>query len=247
MKKNSNMLLGLIFLVVFCLGFAGLAESRIAPPAPSLIFTSEQSFNLLKKDLNPNTIKLLANFTTQKNGTYCGVASAVMVLNSLPIPAPIDSDHSSFHYFTQDNIFNDKVLEIIKPEQVAKEGMQLSTLGQLLKSFALNVEVMPADQRTEEQFRKELIHALANQDFIIVNFLRKTLHQEGGGHFSPIAAYDPASDRFLVLDVARYKYDSYWVKTADLWQAIHTKDGAQYRGFLLINSSPANKKQTTNS
>jgi hypothetical protein len=40
---------------------------------------------------------------------------------------------------------------------------------------------------------------------MLVNFYRKSLAEEGGGHFSPLAAYDPPSDQVLIMDVARYK------------------------------------------
>lgn len=48
------------------------------------------------------------------------------------------------------------------------------------------------------------------------------------------ADYDTQTDRFLLLDVARYKYSSYWVKSKDLWSAVNTMDGASYRGFVVI-------------
>jgi hypothetical protein len=41
---------------------------------------------------------------------------------------------------------------------------------------------------------------------VIVNYLRKAIGQEKGGHISPLAAYDAETDRFLILDVSRYKY-----------------------------------------
>ena len=46
--------------------------------------------------------------------------------------------------------------------------------------------------------------------FLTINFHRKTLGQTGIGHFSPIAAYNSKRDLALILDVAKFKYDSYW-------------------------------------
>ena len=64
---------------------------------------------------------------------------------------------------------------------------------------------------------------LAQKDrFVIVNYLRKALGQEIGGHISPLAAYDSEADRFLILDVARYKYPPVWVKASDLFDAMNT-------------------------
>jgi hypothetical protein len=71
---------------------------------------------------------------------------------------------------------------------------------------------------------------------VIVNYLRKTIGQERGGHISPIAAYNQRIDRFLILDVSRYKYPPVWVKAVDLWQAIKTidSDAGKTRGFVLV-------------
>ena len=61
---------------------------------------------------------------------------------------------------------------------------------------------------------------------MIVNYLRKALGEQKGGHISPLAAYDAKTDRFLILDVARYKYPPVWVKTADMFAAMNTPDAA---------------------
>jgi hypothetical protein len=52
-----------------------------------------------------------------------------------------------------------------------------------------------------------------------------------------LAAYNQKSDRFLMLDVARYKYPPMWVKAEDLWEAMNTDDaGAKAkRGFVIIS------------
>ena len=75
-------------------------------------------------------------------------------------------------------------------------------------------------------------------NFAIVNYLRKTIGQERGGHISPIAAYNQRTDRFLILDVSRYKYPPVWVKAVDLWQAIATvdTDAGKTRGFVLVTN-----------
>ena len=58
--------------------------------------------------------------------------------------------------------------------------------------------------RTTLVLRARLIAALGQPDSrVIVNFNRASLGQEGEGHFSPLVAYDPASNSFLILDVAR--------------------------------------------
>lgn len=47
-----------------------------------------------------------------------------------------------------------------------------------------------------------------------VNFHRKSIGQTGTGHYSPLAGYNEKHDMVLVLDVAKFKYDSYWCPLA---------------------------------
>ena len=61
--------------------------------------------------------------------------------------------------------------------------------------------------------------------------------QQTGGHISPLAAYDAEQDRFLILDVARYKYPPVWVTAEDLFNAMNTTDSDnenRTRGYVLI-------------
>ena len=71
--------------------------------------------------------------------------------------------------------------------------------------------------------------------FLTVNFHRKTLGQTGIGHFSPIAAYNSSEDMALILDVAKFKYDSYWCAVSDIYDALIPLDTTsnQSRGYLI--------------
>lgn len=225
-----------ILILMFVLGTANVFS--IQPLPKELIsFSSQAGLQMLQRNGHIVTIKLLAQYTTQKTLTYCSVASAVMVLNAIDHDTPLDKHHSTFHYYTQDNFFNKGVSSIISQKEVEKQGMNLMQLNQCIQQFGLRSQAYHANEMTLSQFRDKVRYALTHQNYVIVNFLRKGLKQKGDGHFSPIAAYDERSDRFLVLDVARYKYPAFWVKTQDLWQAIHTQDGKRYRGFIIITSS----------
>jgi len=75
---------------------------------------------------------------------------------------------------------------------------------------------------------------------VIVNYLRKAIGQERGGHISPLAAYDAKADRFLILDVARYKYPPVWVKTSEIFDAMNTTDSDndnKTRGYVLVSGA----------
>ena len=70
--------------------------------------------------------------------------------------------------------------------------------------------------------------------------MRKAIGEQIGGHISPLAAYDSKADRFLILDVARYKYPPVWVKAADIFDAMNTPDaqnGDKTRGFVLVTAA----------
>jgi hypothetical protein len=77
----------------------------------------------------------------------------------------------------------------------------------------------------------------------LANYDRRALGQKGGGHISPLAAYDPDQDRVLILDVARYRYPAVWVTTPDLWRAIRSIDTSSglSRGLVIIEPPAAAK------
>ncbi len=63
-------------------------------------------------------------------------------------------------------------------------------------------------------------------------------------HATPAAARrlanDAAADRFLILDVARYKYRPAWATASELFNAMNTTDpdaGNKTRGFALVSKT----------
>ncbi|MDB5884646.1 MAG: glutathione gamma-glutamylcysteinyltransferase, partial [Polaromonas sp.] len=71
----------------------------------------------------------------------------------------------------------------------------------------------------------------------VANYFRQSIGQIGGGHISPVAAYDSKSDRVLVLDVAKYKYPPVWMTVADLYAAMQAVDSGsgKPRGFVVVS------------
>ncbi|GET37199.1 Phytochelatin synthase [Microseira wollei NIES-4236] len=111
-------------------------------------------------------------------------------------------------------------------------------MGQLLASYRTKVKVYHASDTSLAEFRRLAVENLKQPgNFVLINYLRRSIGQERGGHISPIAAYNEASDRFLILDVSRYKYPPVWVKTEELWQAMATQDSVsgKTRGFVLVS------------
>jgi Phytochelatin synthase len=214
--------------------------SQTLPISPQLIpFSSSEGEQLLiDSQARQDYFRLSNQFVTQINQAYCGVASSVMVLNALEMPAPESPQTKPFRAFTQENFFDrEETKKVISPTLVSKLGMTLAQLGDLLTSHGAKVKVYHGADIDLDRFRSLLRQNLAERNnFALVNYLRTTVGQEGGGHISPIAAYNQRTDRFLILDVSRYKYPPVWVKAVDLWQAIKTTDStsSKTRGFVLV-------------
>lgn len=223
--------------VGLCLA-SGVFAQTLPLPQNLINFNSTEGEKLLRgspalQDYFPLSIQ----FVTQKNQAYCGVASSVMVLNALAIPAPAAPEYGTYRLFTQDNFFNAQTQNIVTSEVVAQRGMTLEQLGKLLESYSVKTEVHHAGDLTLDQFRTMVVKNLQEPgNFVLVNYLRKAIGQETGGHISPLAAYSKETDRFLILDVSRYKYPPVWVKASELWQAMATVDSesGKTRGFVLV-------------
>ena len=188
---------------------------------------------------NASTWKLMRYYDTQANPAYCGVASSEIVLNSLSVPSPAAAEIRPYTMFNQDNFFTDKVLGIKTETLVRHEGIELNQLAAMLRTFDVKVDTYHADRLGSlEEFRRVASAALADPDKrIIVNYYRQGLGQQGGGHHSPLGAYDAETDRFLILDVARYRLPPVWATAADLWNALDTTDNDAHlkRGMLVIS------------
>lgn len=231
-------------LLAFLLGFSlakGRFLSKTLPVSQNLIsLNSTLGEQLLMTSVaRQDYLPLSAHFVTQKNPVYCGVASIAMVLNALSIPAPVAPELGNFRVFTQDNVFNKQMLKVRTPFVISLRGMTLEQLGQLLESHPVKVEVHYASNMTLDKFRFMAVKNLQESDnFVIVNYLRKSIAQQRWGHISPIAAYNHQTDRFLILDVSRDKYPPVWVKASLLWQAMATRDSeaGKTRGLVLVSS-----------
>lgn len=227
-------------------------------------FTSAQSQTRLARSKHKVDFFALANqFEPQMNGGTCGPTSAVIVLNTLrpPDDARRPVDRSAFPYvmrmtlpegrepvkprYTQRAFFDahfTKVKSLPRfygapdAEGTRDFGLQLRQLHDILVQNGLDVTLrVVADDLPERQIRKELIDNLAHPgDYVIVNYQRSALGQPGGGHISPVGAYDAKSDSFLILDVNPNRAPWVWVPAKLLIAAMRTKDTIENRGYLLV-------------
>jgi hypothetical protein len=227
-------------LLALGLGAVGaLAETLPVPPGLTDFRTRDGEKLLFESKALDAYFAISINFVTQKTPAYCGVASMVMVLNALDAPAPTTPDDKLFRTFTQDNVLDETTDPVLPRDLLARQGMTLDQLGALLALHPVAAEVHHAGDGNVDSFRAAASAALETKDhFVIVNYLRKALGQQVGGHISPLAAYDQKSDRFLIFDVARYKYPPVWVRTSDLFDAMNTIDASnagRTRGFVVVS------------
>ena len=120
------------------------------------------------------------------------------------------------------------------PEGAVIEGAAIEVL---LQANAARPTGAFASASSVEALRTEVKQNLADpKDFMLIDFWRSGLDQDLGAHWSPIAAYDSASDRVLVLDVARMRYPPYWAKLDALYAAMNTTDpeSGKSRGWVSV-------------
>lgn len=231
------------FLACFCaaLAFQGAVRAETLPLPSSLIAldSDEGEALLLGAEARKDYFPLSMHFTTQINPAYCGPASIAMILNALDVPRPPSNMTIGLGMYDQENIFTPETDRVKTSEQVKKAGMTLDELGGLLTAHKLKVEVHHAADSSLDEFRNVATAELADKDhFIVVNYLRMAMGQEKGGHISPLGAYDADTDRFLVLDVSRYKYPPVWVEAEALFGAMNTPDsdnGDKTRGYVVVS------------
>jgi len=231
----------LVAVVTFVSGLLATAAWPQTLPLPQNLISSNSPAGgdlFFESEAREAYFPLANNFVTQQYQSYCGVASIVMVLNALLISAPAVPAFDPYHTFTQDNLLNERTDAVLPRNILLKKGMTLDQLGSLLALHPLDVEVRHAGNTSLDEFRAKAREYLEQTDhFVLVNYLRMSIGQERGGHISPLAAYDAETDRFLILDVARYKYPPVWVGASDLFDAMNTPDADnenKTRGFVLI-------------
>ena len=172
--------------------------------------------------------ELIASFVVQSRPAYCGVASSVITLNALRNPtSPLD----------QSSFFNTNARQVKDPLRVSLTGMSLRELGDFLRAHGAEASVVYASDTDIDSFRSMAQRNLVtDEDFVLVNYQRAELGQVEMGHISPLAAYHAGTDRFLILDVAAYKYPPVWVSTKELWEAMSASVGSspRTRGFIMV-------------
>ncbi|KAI8896850.1 Phytochelatin synthase-domain-containing protein [Globomyces pollinis-pini] len=204
-------------------------------PDSCIALNSEQGKRLFQTAINTEYMEiyyeLSTQFLTQSEPAYCGLATLCMSLNALQVD-PLRKWKGGWRWYDETMLDCCRSLEHIK-----EKGVTMGELNCLARCNGLRTEMRRADQTTKESFLKALKESVRSSDVVmIVSFSRKTLGQTGDGHFSPIGGYNEAEDMVLILDVARFKYSTYWITFDLLWESLHPHDSAtkKPRGYMVL-------------
>jgi len=236
-----------------------------APNAGVVAFAMEEGLARLARSTAKADFAELANqFEAQSNGAFCGPTSAAIVLNALRArSADLPRDRSRLQpgdlrflpegwdptipRYTQDNVIiagrktRAQVLGepvTIDGRSVRDMGYQLRELDEMLRANGAGTRMTVVDPaKADDEIRAELAANLGRPgDFVIVAYRREAVGQAGGGHISPLGAYDAASDSFLVLDVNPTRAGWVWMPTATLIKGMRTLDRVENRGYVIVRA-----------
>lgn len=216
----------------------------MAEEAPKVVYWDTSAGKVLRARIaaDADYWQLIPNFAVQQTQSYCAVASAVTVLNSLPIKKPVDPTYAPYAYFTQGNFFTPEVSKIISAQTVLAQGMTREEMAETLTRLGVKTRSLAGDSFTDASLRAVLQKALGDDgQFVLANYFRGTFGQVGGGHWSALAAYDAQTDSVLILDVAKYKYPPAWVSISLLRQSLATLDSTsnKARGLVVVSQPGA--------
>ena len=256
----SCLLLGLHLSPALALDRAPLKEET-----GLVAFSSEEGLSRLARATAKVDFPDLANqFEAQSNVAFCGPTSAAIVLNaSLSRKGDLPRDRSrlsaedhqflppgidpSVARFTQDNVITKgqktraQVLGepmLLNGKPIKDFGYQLRQLDEMLRANGVITKLVVVDDtKPLAEIRGELTDNLKHSNnYVIVGYKRSAIGQKGGGHISPIGAYDEASDSFLVLDVNPSSAGWVWMDAATLAKGMRTFDTVENRGYILIEA-----------
>ena len=204
----------------------------------------------------PTTSAIVLNALRVNNPAIAKPQDARLVLDEdrKLLPAGFDP---LFQRYTQNNFFDEASSQVKTREQVFGKpraegekpdaGIQLRQLHAMLVAKGLAAQLRIVDDTLPvATIKAELKENLKTaNDYVILNYFRPVLGQKGGGHISPLGAYDQASDSFLVMDVNPNGQSWVWVKADALIQSMRTPDTTENRGYLLVKEGPAAQAQDT--
>ncbi|KAG1449503.1 hypothetical protein G6F56_008622 [Rhizopus delemar] len=177
--------------------------------------------------------KLMGNFSTQSSPTHGGVSSLAMVLNALEID-PKRIWKGNWRWFSYE-----QMKTCSSDESIQEYGIPFDEFTCLAQYYC---HVEPYRARDYQAFRAHLETVTSDtKNQMVVHYSRKALGQPDSlAHFSPIGGYNKEEDQVLIMDVARGKYPSVWVKTKALYnamQALSVEESGRARGYFILSNT----------
>ncbi len=228
-------------------------------------FASAEGLERLARASAKHDFAPLANqFEAQATIAFCGPTSAAIVLNASH-PQDREAPRDRSRLLPADAQYLPKSLDLTVPRHTQESviatgkktraqvfgepttvdgkavrdgGYQLRQLDELLQAHKLATRLVIVDATTrEDDIRQDLVDNLSRAgDFVVVNYRREAVGQSGGGHISPLGAYDAATDSVLILDVNPSHYPWVWMPITTLIQGMRTRDSVENRGYILVQS-----------
>lgn len=209
-----------------------------------------RSHEYIRRAKAPDYWALSPYYLPQQNDRACSLASVAMIVNAARSARALTADdelvtQSGLLARVKGDLWNKAVGD-------GGHGVTLDQLGALveesLKAYGVQggtVEVVHANDTSKKTAAKLHQALVANErsanDFIILNFIQGAYTGDANvGHIAPLAAYDAAKKRALVMDPDRQWYEPYWVSEKTLLAGLATEDKAsgKFRGYVWVKISP---------
>ena len=257
----SRIVLFLLLILTLVLEAQAKDEATIA--IELIAFNSDEGIARLSRSMAKVDFPALANqFEAQSNSTFCGPTTATIVLNAIYSHTPnLPRDRSRLHEedlgylpsgfdlalprFTQDNVITKglKTRAQVLGEPISINGKEIKDYGYQTRQFdemlrannLLTRLVIVDEKKSDAEVRTDLVENLKRRgDFVVVTYSRQAVGQKGGGHISPLGAYDLESDSFLILDVNPTNEGWVWMPALILIRGMRTFDTVENRGYILV-------------
>jgi hypothetical protein len=191
-----------------------------ALPYPSTLvpLRSDKGVALLEGSVGP--FEALVEYFEGQGPLQCGVTSLTVALNVVLRGGGRSCSSSRFTIHELQEHLRDEV-KVTYPFFSAN----LREIGALADRFALTRTIYASECDCDE-FRRLAVSTLTSGGSVIANFQRAPLGYDSpfSGHCSPLGAYNPCVDEFLVMDVARKSWQPVWVPTRLLFDGMNTMD-----------------------
>lgn len=231
--------------------YGPMASPRAIP------LSQEHAYFQSKEHRAPDFWALIGFYVPQFNGAACSAASVAMVLNAaraamIKTAQKSADDKVILQTEMLDRVTAENWKALLSPlgsplGSGGGRGTTLDRLGRVTKAafkaygFAA-VKTRVVHAQNTPAAKASLIAALREneksaRDFILINFDQRAFTDDAEvGHVSPVAAFDEARERVLVLDPDREYYEPYWVSVQTLLEGMATLDsGAKMnRGYVVV-------------